>query len=104
MPALLLASSSPYRRELLDRLQLPFTWQSPSIDETRLAGETGIDLVRRLAEAKARALADQHPGHRDEPEHHCVDYGGPLDARFVPAPEHRVHTWGGDEHAVRICP
>lgn len=63
MPALLLASSSPYRRELLDRLQLPFTWQSPSIDETRLAGETGIDLVRRLAEAKARALADQHPGH-----------------------------------------
>ena len=63
MPALLLASSSPYRRELLERLQLPFTWQSPSIDETRLEDESGIDLVKRLAEEKARALADRHPDH-----------------------------------------
>jgi len=63
MPALLLASSSPYRRELLDRLQLPFTWQSPSIDETRLPGEAAIDLVQRLAEEKARALAASHPEH-----------------------------------------
>ena len=63
MPALLLASSSPYRRELLERLQLPFTWQSPSIDETRLPGEAAIDLVKRLAEEKARALANSHPGH-----------------------------------------
>lgn len=63
MPALLLASSSPYRRELLERLQLPFTWQSPSIDETRLEDESGIDLVKRLAEEKARALADRHHDH-----------------------------------------
>lgn len=63
MPALLLASSSPYRRELLERLQLPFTWQSPSIDETRLPGEAAIDLVKRLAEEKARALAASHPEH-----------------------------------------
>lgn len=63
MPALLLASSSPYRRELLERLQLPFTWQSPSIDETRLEDESGTDLVKRLAEEKARALADRHPDH-----------------------------------------
>ena len=63
MPALLLASSSPYRRELLDRLQLPFSWQSPSIDETRLPGEAAINLVKRLAEEKARALADSHPDH-----------------------------------------
>lgn len=63
MPALLLASSSPYRRELLDRLQLPFTWQSPSIDETRREGEAAIDLVRRLAEEKARALAGQYTEH-----------------------------------------
>ncbi|MBG0844659.1 septum formation inhibitor Maf [Pseudomonas chengduensis] len=63
MPALLLASSSPYRRELLDRLQLPFTWHSPSIDETRLPGEAAIDLVKRLAEEKARALAASHPEH-----------------------------------------
>lgn len=63
MPALLLASSSPYRRELLDRLQLPFAWQSPSIDETRLPGEAAIDLVKRLAEEKARALAASHSEH-----------------------------------------
>ncbi|WP_061240345.1 nucleoside triphosphate pyrophosphatase [Ectopseudomonas composti] len=63
MSALLLASSSPYRRELLERLQLPFTWQSPSIDETRQSGEAAIDLVKRLAEEKARALAASHPDH-----------------------------------------
>ena len=63
MPALLLASSSPYRRELLERLQLPFTWQSPSIDEGRREGEAAIALVKRLAEEKARALAASHPEH-----------------------------------------
>jgi MAF protein len=63
MPALLLASSSPYRRELLERLQLPFSWQSPSIDESRREGEAAIDLVKRLAEKKARALAASHPEH-----------------------------------------
>ena len=63
MPALLLASSSPYRRELLERLRLPFTWRSPSIDESRQEGEAAIDLVKRLAEEKARALATDHPDH-----------------------------------------
>jgi MAF protein len=60
---LLLASSSPYRRELLARLQLPFNWQSPSIDEARHVGEAATDLVKRLAEEKARALATSHPNH-----------------------------------------
>lgn len=63
MPALLLASSSPYRRELLERLRLPFTSQSPSIDESRREGEAAIDLVKRLAEEKARTLATDHPDH-----------------------------------------
>nr|WP_024307576.1 nucleoside triphosphate pyrophosphatase [Pseudomonas sp. P818] len=63
MPALLLASSSPYRRELLERLRLPFTWQSPSIDESRREDEAAIDLVKRLAEEKARALATDQPDH-----------------------------------------
>lgn len=63
MPALLLASSSPYRRELLGRLQLPFTWQSPSIDESRRESEAAIDLVKRLAEEKACTLATDHPDH-----------------------------------------
>ena len=63
MLPLLLASSSVYRRELLARLQLPFTCSSPDIDESPLAGESAIELVRRLAQAKAQALAASHPGH-----------------------------------------
>lgn len=47
MLPLLLASSSAYRRELLARLRLPFTWASPDIDEQRLADEPAVDLVRR---------------------------------------------------------
>ena len=63
MLPLLLASSSIYRRELLARLQLPFICSSPDIDESHQSGESAIDLVKRLAEAKARALADGHPAH-----------------------------------------
>ena len=63
MPALLLASSSPYRRELLDRLRLPFAWASPDIDETRQPDEAASAMVARLAEQKARALAATHPEH-----------------------------------------
>ncbi|MBB4819504.1 MAF protein [Pseudomonas alcaligenes] len=63
MPPLVLASSSPYRRELLERLRLPFTWSAPAIDETRHPHEPAEQLVRRLAEEKARALANLHPGH-----------------------------------------
>lgn len=60
---LLLASSSPYRRELLKRLDLPFESASPDIDETPRAGETADQLATRLSEAKARALAPHYPGH-----------------------------------------
>ena len=63
MLPLLLASSSPYRRELLARLRLPFTWESPDIDEQRLNEEPAVELVRRLARQKAEALAGSHPGH-----------------------------------------
>lgn len=62
-PPLLLASSSPYRRALLERLQLPFIWAAPAIDESPQPGEPPEALVARLAEQKARALADKHPGH-----------------------------------------
>ena len=58
---LILASSSPYRRELLERLQLPFICFSPDVDETRLAGESPEAMVLRLSQAKARAVASQHP-------------------------------------------
>ncbi|QKZ07752.1 Maf family protein [Pseudomonas eucalypticola] len=63
MQPLLLASSSSYRRELLARLRLPFTCASPDIDESRLPEEPAETLVKRLAEQKARALAESHPGH-----------------------------------------
>jgi MAF protein len=58
---LVLASSSRYRRALLEQLRLPFTCASPDIDETPLAGETVATLVARLALAKARKLADKFP-------------------------------------------
>ncbi len=63
MLPLVLASSSPYRRELLTRLRQPFTWAAPAIDETPLPNESAEALVRRLAEAKARALSELHPAH-----------------------------------------
>ncbi|KPX21733.1 Maf-like protein maf-1 [Pseudomonas syringae pv. delphinii] len=63
MPSLLLASSSPYRRELLARLRLPFTCKSPDIDESHRPGEAAHDLVQRLAREKAQALAGEYPGH-----------------------------------------
>lgn len=63
MRRLLLASSSPYRRELLSRLHLPFDCSAPNIDETARDNETAEHLVLRLAEAKARALTLSHPDH-----------------------------------------
>ncbi|SAK76270.1 septum formation protein Maf [Caballeronia calidae] len=56
-PRLVLASSSPYRRELLERLRIPFDALSPDIDETPLAGETPEATAVRLSIAKARATA-----------------------------------------------
>lgn len=58
-PRLILASSSPYRRELLERLRVPFDVIVPAIDETPLAGETPEVTALRLAEAKARAVTDK---------------------------------------------
>lgn len=62
MTPLVLASTSRYRRELLERLRLPFTVARPDADESPLPGERPADLARRLAEAKAREVAGRHPG------------------------------------------
>jgi septum formation protein len=59
---LLLASTSPYRRELLARLRLPFDVDRPQVDETPLPGEAPTALVERLALAKAQAVAARQPG------------------------------------------
>lgn len=61
-PTLILASSSPYRRELLSRLRLPFSAVSPDIDETPRPGETPATLALRLSVEKAQAVAAHHPG------------------------------------------
>ena len=58
---LVLGSTSRYRRELLERLGLPFTVAAPHTDETPQPGETPRALALRLALAKARAVAQQHP-------------------------------------------
>ena len=60
-PPLILASGSPYRRELLQRLGLDFTWQSPDIDEAAGPGEAPADTALRLARAKALAIAASRP-------------------------------------------
>ena len=60
-PNLVLASSSPYRRELLERLRLPFAAITPNVDESPLPGESARQLVLRLSLAKARAVAKRRP-------------------------------------------
>jgi septum formation protein len=60
-PALILASTSTYRRELLRRLGVSFECVAPGVDETRHPGECALDLVARLAREKAGALARGHP-------------------------------------------
>lgn len=64
---LILGSTSPYRRELLDRLRIAYSVQAPLVDETALPQEAPQALAVRLALAKARAVAAQFP--------HCVVIG-----------------------------
>lgn len=56
-----LASTSPFRRELLTRLQIPFETVAPDTDEAPLAGEAPATTAQRLAEAKARAVTQRYP-------------------------------------------
>jgi len=61
IPRLVLASTSPYRRELLARLRLPFEVRAPAVDEGALHGEVARDTALRLAQAKARAVSTEFP-------------------------------------------
>jgi septum formation protein len=62
LPRLILASGSPYRRELLGRLRLPFEVMAPDIAETPLPGEQPEATALRLAREKAAAVAARAPG------------------------------------------
>jgi septum formation protein len=59
-PKVILASQSQYRRALLERLHIPFTCETPEVDERRRPGETPRRRALRLARAKARAIAARH--------------------------------------------
>jgi len=61
-PQLVLASTSPFRRELLARLGLPFEIADPAVDESALPGEAPETTALRLSEAKAQAVAADFPG------------------------------------------
>lgn len=61
-PPVILASTSPHRRGLLQRLQIPFAAVAPAVPETTEPGEPPADRAMRLAQAKAAAIALQHPG------------------------------------------
>lgn len=60
-PKLILASTSPFRRELLHRLRIPFETANPDTDESPLPDETPEETALRLSEAKARAVASTYP-------------------------------------------
>ncbi len=60
-PQLILGSTSIYRRQLLERLRIPFKVVAPDVDETPRPGEAPSDLASRLALAKAHAVAKHHP-------------------------------------------
>ena len=57
----ILGSTSAYRRELMSRLRIPFDVQAPDVDETALAGESPLQLAKRLALAKAHTVAAKFP-------------------------------------------
>lgn len=61
-PRLILGSTSPYRKVLLERLGIPFQVVAPQVDESAFANEAPPELARRLAQAKALAVARLHPG------------------------------------------
>ena len=60
-PGLVLASTSAYRRALLERFNLPFECVVPNVDETSLPGESALALAQRLARSKAEAVAARYP-------------------------------------------
>lgn len=61
LPKIILASTSPFRKALLQKLRLPFITENPAIDETPSPKESVVDMVNRLSLAKAQAVAEKHP-------------------------------------------
>ena len=90
MLPLILASTSPFRAELLLRLALPFDTFAPDIDETSTAGESPEAMVRRLTAAKAEAARKTHPAHLVIASDQCAVCDGEI-----------IGKPGNHENAVR---
>lgn len=88
MLRLVLGSTSPYRKLLLEKLQLPFETAAPGVDETPLAGESAADLVLRLAAAKAHAVAVRFPASLVI----GADEVGELDGMILGKPENHANA------------
>lgn len=78
MRPLILGSSSPYRRELLERLHLDFAVDAPDIDETPRPGEIASDYVRRLAHEKAEEVGSRHQDALIISSDQCAELNGQL--------------------------
>ena len=63
IPQIVLGSTSPFRKQLLDKLRLPFIQDSPEIDESPLKNETPKEMVARLALEKAKMFTQKYPQH-----------------------------------------
>jgi septum formation protein len=74
--AIVLGSTSPYRRELLSRLKVQFEVAAPEVDETPRAGEAPREIAMRLAIAKARAVAAKYPDAAVIGSDQVADLGG----------------------------
>jgi predicted house-cleaning NTP pyrophosphatase (Maf/HAM1 superfamily) len=72
-PPLILASTSPFRKELLGRLMLPFDTATPDVDESRMQHEPAIELVRRLARQSSASQAIMQ-----QPCSNCDNYPGSM--------------------------
>lgn len=90
MPQLILASTSPYRRELLKKLEVPFQCAAPEVDELALPGESPRQLVLRLAQAKAMALAKRFPDHLIIGSDQVCVLGGKIAGK--PHTEEKAHS------------
>ena len=94
MSQLILASTSPFRQALLNKLGLPFITAAPEVDETPLAGETAPQLVERLARAKAQALGARYPdGWIIGSDQVCVLAGKPFHVHFRPLSDAEINAY-----------
>ena len=86
LPKLILASTSPFRQQLLQKLKLPFSTARPEVDETPIAGESVEAMVERLSQLKAQAVAQT----TDEP---AIIIGSDQSAALAGQPLGKPHTF-----------